>query len=151
MKLYFVLVHTPYPDDGVPSSREEPVQCRVQLERVHPISVVLLNLISNDIRHLKHKEVSMHSQPLCYLPYLCFTPTSCCFNTINDQCLRHYDMKSHVFDIRWLFPARDYISAIKLQFLMWNLYYCIIHKTLPDSDRVMLCLTELKPESKENY
>lgn len=55
-KFYFVLVDTPYPDDRVPSSSEEPIQCGVKLERVHPISIVLLHLISNHVRHLKHLE-----------------------------------------------------------------------------------------------
>lgn len=55
-ELYFVLVDTPYPDDGVPSSGEETIQRRVKLERIHPIPIVLLNLISNDIRHLEHGE-----------------------------------------------------------------------------------------------
>ena len=51
---YFVLVDTPYPDDGVSSSSEEPVQRRVELECVHPIAIVLLHLVSNDIGHLQH-------------------------------------------------------------------------------------------------
>ena len=51
-----MLVDTPYPDDGVSPSSEEPVERRVQLECVHPISVVLLHLISNDIGHLQHKK-----------------------------------------------------------------------------------------------
>lgn len=53
---YLVLVHTPYPDDGVSSSGEEPVQRRIQLERIHPVSIVLFHFISNDIGHLTHRE-----------------------------------------------------------------------------------------------
>lgn len=56
-----MLVDTPYPDDRVPPSSEEPVQRWVQLECIHPISIVLLHLISNDIGHLKHSENSEHA------------------------------------------------------------------------------------------
>lgn len=51
--LYFVLVDTPYPNDWVSSSSEEPIESRVQLQRIHPISVVFFHLISNDIGHLE--------------------------------------------------------------------------------------------------
>lgn len=58
-QLYFVLVDAPYPDDGVPSSGEEPVQRRVQLEGIDPVAVVLLHLISNDIGHLEHRHTEI--------------------------------------------------------------------------------------------
>lgn len=51
--IYFVLVDAPYPNDGVSSSSEEPIESRVQLQRIHPIPVVLFHLISNDIGHLE--------------------------------------------------------------------------------------------------
>lgn len=51
-----MLVDTPYPDDGIPSSSKEAVKRRVQLECIHPIAIVLLHLVSNNIGHLKHKE-----------------------------------------------------------------------------------------------
>lgn len=54
--LYFMLVDAPYPDDRIPSSSEEAVQCRVQLECIHPISIILLHLISNDVGHLANEK-----------------------------------------------------------------------------------------------
>ena len=53
-----MLVDAPYPDDGVSPSGEEPVKSWVELESIHPISIVLLHLISNDIGHLTHREGS---------------------------------------------------------------------------------------------
>lgn len=50
---YLMLVHAPYPDDWVSSGCEEPIERRVELESIHPISVVFLHLISNDVRYLK--------------------------------------------------------------------------------------------------
>lgn len=67
MLTYLVLVHAPYPDDGVPSGGEEPVQSRIQLERVHPVSIVLFHLISNDIGHLAHREGSEHTYFLVHM------------------------------------------------------------------------------------
>lgn len=58
--IYFVLVDTPYPDDWVSSSSEEPIESRVQLQCIHPISIVFFHLISNDIGHLKQTETSAH-------------------------------------------------------------------------------------------
>lgn len=54
--IYFVLVDTPYPDDWVSPSSEEPIESRVQLQCIHPISIVFFHLISNDIGHLKQTD-----------------------------------------------------------------------------------------------
>lgn len=58
MILYFVLINAPYPDDRVSSSCEESVQRWVQLKCIHPVSIILLHLISNDIGHLPHRGAS---------------------------------------------------------------------------------------------
>lgn len=52
---YLVLVDTPYPNDRVPASGEETIECWVELQCIYPISIVLLHLISNDVRHLRDK------------------------------------------------------------------------------------------------
>lgn len=71
--IYFVLVDTPYPDDWVSPSSEEPIESRVQLQCIHPISIVFFHLISNDIRHLKQKETSASD---CYHNHLCHNPSN---------------------------------------------------------------------------
>lgn len=101
-KLYLVLVDAPYPDDGVPPSREEPVQRRVQLQRVHPISIVLLHLVSNDIGHLKHKDQGEHggSLGLPPRPHPHNTLTSSCtLRTRRSQAERHtcWEINPHRF------------------------------------------------------
>lgn len=55
---YLVLVDTPYPNDRVPASGEETIECWVELQCIYPISIVLLHLISNDVRHLRDKTIS---------------------------------------------------------------------------------------------
>lgn len=57
VKRYFVLINTPYPDDRVSPCGEEPVQRRVELEGVHPIPIILLHLVSNDVGDLWHEKV----------------------------------------------------------------------------------------------
>lgn len=73
-KLYFVLVDAPYPDDGVPPCSEEPVQSRVELECIHPVSIVLLHLISNDIWYLEHREENGRWAQTPNLDLFCFGP-----------------------------------------------------------------------------
>lgn len=51
-KLYFVLINTPYSNDRVSSCCEESVQSRVKLEGVHPISIILFHLVSNNVGDL---------------------------------------------------------------------------------------------------
>ena len=47
-----MLIDTPYSNDRVPSCREKSIQGGVELQRIYPIAIVFLDLISNDIRHL---------------------------------------------------------------------------------------------------
>lgn len=80
-EVYFVLVDTPYPDDWVSSSSEEPIESGVQLQRIHPIPVVFFHLVPNHIGHLIQKETSARShQTLITITRIVpsNTPTSLC-------------------------------------------------------------------------
>lgn len=76
MRIYFVLVDAPYPDDWVSPSSEEPVESRVQLQCIHPIPIVFFHLISNDIRHLKQRVRRTVTTITCVVPSN--TPTYVC-------------------------------------------------------------------------
>lgn len=54
-----MLVDAPYPDDRVSSSSEEPIESGVQLQRIHPISVVFFHLVPNHVGHLMQKGTSV--------------------------------------------------------------------------------------------
>lgn len=62
-----MLIDAPYADDGVSARGEEAVQSGVQLQGVHPVTVVLLDFVSDHVGNLKaHSDTPLHST---FIPY----------------------------------------------------------------------------------